>query len=261
MTSRQNSTGVYDIPYPAELEDLFRAAARTIKLTIRTNVPATVTSFNPATQKVTVTVDFLQTVKVSDVTRIPSNTVKIEGTPPNARATLQPFILTDIPIRIDGTQRSYTSYPINPGDTGTLHVHDRSLATWLAIGSATDPVLALTHQLADSEFVPGLRPDTKPITPPIDLTATVLHDDVAIKLGRAAALAVARVTDETLADAEMATWMTLVTTVLTTMVTAWTATQPGGGPLVAPAATPLAPPVFPNDFGVIATGSNKVSSE
>ena len=67
------------------------------------------------------------------------------------------------------------TFPLSAGDTGELHVQDRSLDQWLEVGQATDPVSAFTHSLADSVFHPNLFPSSSPISPPTSSTATVVE--------------------------------------------------------------------------------------
>lgn len=258
MTARTNLTGNYDVTDEASIEEVIRAALRGLQLRIRTHVPATVVTYNPATQKVSCTCDFLQTVKVISADQIPLNIVKIKGIPPNAQATLRPITLTDIPVSTFGTPTSYVSVPILPGTTGTLHVHDRSLAAWKNTGVPADPVLALTHQLSDSEFQVGLRPNTQPIPQPTDLTSTVVEGPL-IKVGRNSVLGAARVTDKTTADVQMTTFLTQMTAFAVNVAGILNAAP--GPVLSAPGTVPVFPTNVPGDFGVISTGSAKVTIE
>jgi len=182
--SRQQRTGVYELPEVPELYDILRTFGRRLKLSLRTNTVGTVTAYNPATQKVTVTCDILRVVKAFTV----GNTGAFEGTANanNSEITLPVTILKDIPVAWPRCGGGYLTFPIVPGDTGILTVMDRSLQQWLLLGAMADPVQAATHALQDSVFEPGLHPDTDPITPPTDATGAVLHHDALIKLGRAA---------------------------------------------------------------------------
>lgn len=196
MPSRENrAVDPFDIPNEPELEDLLRMLARAIKLSIRTHATATVVTYNPATQKAVIQVGSLPVVKVTDPTKLPTRLLALKGVPPNATAILQPLQLANIPVYWPRTAAGYQTFPLTVGDTGELHIQDRSLETWLLLGIATDPVLAFTHALKDSIFHPGLHPDTAPIVPPTDLTATVLDGTAAIKIGAAAVSAIAKATE------------------------------------------------------------------
>ena len=128
-------------------------------------------------------------VNVSDITKLPKNIVKVEGVPPNMRATLAPITLINIPVEMPVGNLGGVTWPLTPGDTGVVRVCDRSIQTWLLAGIPTDPYLAATHMLADGIFVPGLKADTQPLVPPVDATATHLRGAL-VKLGTTAALSV-----------------------------------------------------------------------
>jgi len=236
VSARANRTGVYELPEVPELEDIFKVWARRIKLSIRTNTVGKVIVYDPATQKATVSVEILQIVKVFNI-----------PTDPNAVAPSPPAILTNIPVVWPRGSTGYMTTPLLPGATGEIRIQDRSLHQWMLLGAATDPVLAFTHALQDGVFEPGLHADINPITPPTDQTATVLHDDLAIKLGRAAALGVARQTDTVTQGPDMTAFMAATVTALNTIA----------------AAVPVAivPPIPPGTLGTITTASTKVKAE
>ena len=73
MSSRENRTGIFEMPNTPELPDLFRVALRNLKLQLRTHTVATVTAYNPTTQKVSVTVDILQIIKDNYTPPTPTN--------------------------------------------------------------------------------------------------------------------------------------------------------------------------------------------
>lgn len=256
--SRQQRTGVFELPETPELYDLLRTFGRRLKLSLRTNTVGTVLTYNPATQKVKVNCDILQIVKAFTV----GNAGVFEGTSNlnNDEITQPPVILDGVPVSWPRSGGGYLTFPIVPGDTGELVIQDRSLQQWLLLGAMTDPVQAATHALQDAVFHPGLHPDTDPITPATDITSAVLHHDAFIKLGRAAALGVARLTDQTSAAASMATWITMVTAAVTTMAAPFNVAPPGT-PVVSLGPGSVVPPIAPTDFGVISSASTKTSSE
>lgn len=261
--SRENRTGVYEPAQTPELADLFKVYGRRLRLSIRTNTVGTVQTFDPATQSAAVRVDHLEVLKVLEPPPPPPGQPVADVNLTNV-VTKQapPIILPNVPVEIAGTSTDYVSFPVVPGTTGLLHVVDRGIRTWLEglADQAVDPVQAATHALQDAVFVPGLRPNRDPITPPIDLAGTVLHSDTLIKLGRAAALGVARLTDQTSADATMAAWITAVTAQLVQLAAIFNVAPPGT-PVVTLGAGGMAPPVAPSDFGVITTASTKAQSE
>lgn len=175
MVDRSNRTGAFEIPQDPKLPDLFRSAMREVQLSMRTHSVATIVTYNPATQKATVTVDALQVFK--DTTKNPTD----EN--PNPTKVQAPITLTDIPVAFPRTNSGYITFPLNPGDTGELHIQDRSLEQWLKLGLATDPVVAWTHNLADSVFHPTLHDNTNPITPPTRSDGTVIDGTPFVHLG------------------------------------------------------------------------------
>ena len=252
MGNRENRTGIFELGKNPELADLFRVALRGLALSLRTHTVGTVVAYNAATQRATVRVDILQVIK--DLVAIPT------AVDPNPTSTQTPVVLTNIPVAWPRSGGGYLTFPLAPGDTGELHVQDRTLQQWTALGQATDPVGAFTHSLADSVFHPNVHADTNPIAPPTDLTAAVLHHDLRIKLGRAAALGVARLTDTTSPGASMSVWEVQVTTALVAMAALFNA-APGPVLSAGPGTIPVFPTNPPTDLGVISSASTKTQSE
>ncbi len=171
-------------------EAYLRAWARYIRLSIRTVVPATVVSYDAAKQTCKCTVDHLQVVRVRGGVA-PAGSTAVTGEGADMNATLAAYELENIRVRFDGangadaSQDSYLTHPIRTGTQGNLVVSDRNLSHWYAKGKPVDPVLGVLHDLASSVFYPGLRSDSKAISPATDLEATVLHGPT-IKLHREA---------------------------------------------------------------------------
>lgn len=182
----------YDLSKNPSLADLFRAHERKIKLEIRTSIPATVVSFNPApvpgpvppgtggNATVTVLVSTLSVNRVANSLMIPKTAVLVNL--PRREATNAPVQLVNIPVEFPGSQSGGLTWNILPGDTGRLIVSDRCMARWLADGVPHDPVMATTHGLVDSVFVPGLRSLASALGV-VDITATVLEGTTLVKLG------------------------------------------------------------------------------
>lgn len=251
MGNRENRTGIFELGQNPELADLFRVALRNAALTLSCHTVGTVKAYNPATQKATVSVDVLQVIK--DLQKSPS------AADPNPVSVQDPILLTNIPVAWPRAGGGYLTFPLNPGDTGEIHVQDRTLAQWLALGKAVDPITSFAHSLADGVFHPNLHPDKDPIAPPTDQTAAVLHHDALIKLGRAAVLGVARLTDKTSPDVSMALWEAQVTAALIAMAALFNA--PPGPMVSAPGTIPVFPAAPPTDLGVITSASTKSQSE
>jgi hypothetical protein len=163
-------------------ESYFKAWTRAVQLEVRTHVPCTVTKYDAATQTVDVTVDHLTVVKASDGKK-PAAAVSTIGEGADMSAVLEPMRLTGLRVCWPSTKAGYLTLPLAPGDTGELHVSDRSLTRWRKEGKPVDPLLGLLHQLVDGNFYPGLCPDKGVIQPAADTEAAVLHGPK-VKLGR-----------------------------------------------------------------------------
>jgi hypothetical protein len=254
--TRSNRTGIYELPANPQIEDILRVWARRHRLGLRTNTVGTVVSYNPATQRATVRPDILQIVKV---------TAAAAGVDPNGlnlTKPLPPVPLVDIPVAWPRAGLGYLTFPLVAGDTGELLVQDRSLQEWLyrPVDVPVAPIASATHALQDSVFHPGLHTTLNAIVPPTDMTGAVLHHDALIKLGRDAALGVARQTDTVAAATSMATWIAAVTAAVATMAAAFNV-GPAGTPMVSLGAGGVVPAVAPMDFGVISSSSAKVRAE
>ena len=254
--SRSNRTGTFELPENPTLAELFKVFGRRMKLSIRTNTVATVQAYNPATQKATVRLDILEIVKV-----LVQTTPGINPNLSDQTKASPPVILTDIPVAWPRAGGGYLTFPLLPGDTGEIAIQDRGLQQWLnrTANLPVDPVQAATHALSDAVFHPGLSVNQNPIAPATDATGAVLHHDAFIKLGRAAALGVARLTDTTTPGASMTLWETQITAAVIAMAALFNAAP--GPVLSAPGSIPVFPTNPPTDLGIISSASAKVSSE
>ena len=156
----------------AQLEDLLQHVRRGIELDLRVAAPATVLSYNAATQRADVQLGFVPVLFVED-----------EEVPQ------APIVCPQVPVCWPGGSVGYVTTPLAPGDSGLVVFTDRCLAAWLMAGTPGDPINGRAHALGDGVFLPGLRATPDVITPPTDLAATVVEGPL-VRLGQGAALGV-----------------------------------------------------------------------
>lgn len=152
----------------ARLLDVLMSLRRLIELEIRVEAPATVTAYNPTTQRATVTMGFIP-VALVDGEEVPQ----------------APIVIPEVPVEWPGGSLGYVTTPLVAGDTGKLCFSDRALSTWLVAGGAVDPINGRAHALGDATFRPGLRHAQNAITPPTSLVSTVVEGPL-VDLGRTA---------------------------------------------------------------------------
>lgn len=176
MSLDKNRTSVYGMPNQPELEHLIEVSMRQLALKLSSHSIARIaastthpTGYNPVTSTVSVVVESLQVIvdHFTPATPLVPNPVKIQ-TP-----VLLDNIKISIPRAAAGT--AWMTLPWAIGDTGTLHVQDRSIDQWRLKGIPTDPVSMFVHFLADSVFHPDIAPDTVPLTPPPNPVAAVIE--------------------------------------------------------------------------------------
>lgn len=141
------------------LADLLALVRRGIELDLRANAPGTVTSYNPATRRASVSLGFLPVLD-EDGEDVPQ----------------PPVIIQECPVEFPGSAlpvESGVTFPLMTGTTGMLSFTDRALAQWLVQGAPADPVNGRTHALGDGVFRPGLRPAATASA--TSLLATVVH--------------------------------------------------------------------------------------
>lgn len=222
--THENRVGLWELLQNPRLASLFMTTLRDLALELRTHSVATVVSYNPATQRVTVSVDQLQVIN--------DNATKPSAANPNPQTTQDPDVLVDIPVAFPRTTTGSLEFPILPGTKGTLHVQDRSLESYLPLGQAHVPAARWTHNFADAIFEPTIFHDSAPL-PPTDLTATVLEGAQFIKFGRGA---VDFVLKGTTFHAAMSAWLGTVGTAAGVYIAAITVPPAPPNPALA---TPL----------------------
>ena len=181
-----NRTGLFDNRQELDFPQLFKIFAQMLRMSIHTCAPGKLVAtqqqpngYDPATQKASIEIQFRRVEK-----DLQSETGVIVR---NAQ------VVPNIPVAFPRTQQGYLTFPLNIGDTGTVIFSDRVLNSWLQssdainqTGKAIDPILNREHDYTDGIFMPGLHTDGNSISPSTDQTATVLHDDLLIKIGRQA---------------------------------------------------------------------------
>jgi hypothetical protein len=171
--SNEKSDQVDGAAAAATLVDLLSRIRRNVELSIRVMVPARVIVYDPALQKVSVTVEHLP-VKEDETTGVD--------------VPQPPIILPPIPVSFTRGMggSAYQTVPILPGDTGCVVFSDRDLTTWLQSPEPgpVDPISGAAHALASGVFVPGMHQDTDPITPTAALDAHVIEGPL-VRLGAA----------------------------------------------------------------------------
>lgn len=88
---------------------------------------------------------------------------------PNPDADPTPVLLpicTGVPVLFLGSSTTgfRETFPLVPGDTGTLFFSESSLDTWIQNGGQVDPKDIRRQSLSDGLFLPGLKPNSKPWT-------------------------------------------------------------------------------------------------
>lgn len=219
------------------LRDLLDAESYDTRVQVRTVIPAKVKSYSSATQRATIELATRGRVLLED-----------------GRTVTQPVIvLSDIPVVWPGCGDGYLHLGLGAGDTGVVLVCDRSIATWRTTGQASEAAHPFPHNLSDSIFLPGLRPDTRPLVPPPRSGTTLQGSE--IHLGSASVLGVARKTDTVAADAVLAQFSAQVVAAIAELQATVAAL---GKPPAAPAPAPI---VAGQDVCRISGGSDKVTSE
>ena len=201
------------------------AAQRDLQKRIRTVVPGTVVAYEPTTRRATIQPG-------------PSLvTGGREGRP------LPP--LPAVPVAFPGGGGIGLSWGLRPGDRVTLYVFDRSIDRWLRGEVTYVPNSGRMHSLSDAMAVPEA-----PVPSPGEATDFVLTTDVggeALRVTPLGAVSLAgvgepaaRVGDEVVVGADLASWLGLLTTYVNTL---------------APGTLPSVPTVA----GTISTGSTRVT--
>lgn len=222
MSAQDDRDGVDASAAVAGLVELLALWRRQLELDLRVSAPARVVTYNPATQRATVSLEQLP-VAFEDGEEVPQ----------------PPILIPEVAVRWQGSSTGYVTVPLAPNDTGHVVFSDRCLSEWLRTGVPGDPINARTHALADAVFEPGLRPATNPIVPPTSMVSAVLEGPL-VALGRAA-------TSPAVLGTELVAAFTAFTTAVNAAAGIWntaTGAPTPAGPGIPAAATPIANGTF-----------------
>lgn len=103
---------------------------------IHTSLPASVVSFNPATQTVTLSVMVKQLMVGGATVNVPP--------------------LMDVPVSFPRGGGFAVTFPLKAGDEGIALFSERCIDGWHTSGKATEPLDYRYHDLSDAMFVPGI---------------------------------------------------------------------------------------------------------
>lgn len=129
-------------------------------------IPASVQSYDRATQKASVKPLIRSVLTDSDGTRV------AEGRP----------IINDVPVVFPGAGAYSITFPLAAGDTVLLVFSQASLDKWLSSGGEVDPLDPRRFALSDAIAIPGLRPFSAPVEGTDD-TAMVIQSGGEIHAG------------------------------------------------------------------------------
>jgi hypothetical protein len=131
----------------ADLGDVILNAIRSAQLEINTAMPATVTSYDNATQTCTVQPSFKR--------------IFIRNEQVVSRAEI-----SDVPVMFQRAGSYSFTYPIAAGDPVLLIFSQRSLDDWLDFGGEVVLTDTRLHNINDAIAIPGLFPATGAMVPP-----------------------------------------------------------------------------------------------
>lgn len=146
-------------------------AARGAVAGVNVSLPATVVSYDHATQTAT--------IQIVPCFRKKEGGVVVCYRPPTIHA---------VPVLFPGAGDYSDTWPLAAGDTGIALFCDRSLDEWKATGAAsTEPQDQRRHNITDAMFIPGGRPIADPVpSAGIDAAARVIRAPMLL-LGSSAA--------------------------------------------------------------------------
>lgn len=247
------------------LAEVIRSAIDHRLFDIHTSLPGRVDTFDPETQ--TANVKPLIKRRIAN----PDGTEFEESLP----------VIPRVPVNFPRAGKFYITWPLKKGDLVELVFTETSRDNFKAgDGEEADPDDFRRFDLSDAYAVPGAYPESKAIKDfdsdnlalGVDDGGAVIrikeNGDISIipsgsgkvHVGaESAALAIARLTDKTIAGTAMALWVGAVTTAIGAIAGILQAPPPGT-PVVTVAPPAIIPPIPPTDFGVISTAASKAKA-
>lgn len=192
-------------------------AGRAATAKVNVQLPATIVSYDSATQ--------LATVKLVPRFRRRNRS---QG---NAVVTYDPPDITGVPVEFPGGGLFSITWPLAAGDSGLLTICDRSIDEWIDQGGTrTEPQDPRRHDLTDGVFRPGVRSPVEAIPAAgIDNSAMVIRAALLL-LGSSAASDFAAMASLVLSELS-SLWTALNLHTHATVTSLGTPTPPVGTPL------------------------------
>lgn len=117
-------------------EDATKEAIRASLMNLHTTQPGRVVSFDPVTQTATIQLTLQRNLNGT-----------VQSVPP----------LQQVPVRFPRGGGFAITWPLQAGDTGTVHFCERSIDNWFLDGGEADPKDTRHHDLSDAIFKPDLH--------------------------------------------------------------------------------------------------------
>jgi len=135
------------------LEEVIRAAMRSMLLDLHTMLPCSVEKYDATTKKASIVPLLKKKYLDGRVIQLP--------------------VINDVPVQWPSAGGAILHFPLENGDTGMGIFCERSLDVWLSgDGSAVNPNDTRHHDITDAVFIPGLYSFTGS---PQGVTATSVH--------------------------------------------------------------------------------------
>lgn len=135
-------------PRDPTLSGLLRTAIDARLLDVRVAIPATIETYDPASQTCSAQPAVKTLLADGSAARLP--------------------VVVDIPVVFPRGGGAFLSIPLKKGDRVLLLFADAALDRWLTRGEELEPLDARGHDLTDAVAIPGLYP----MSDPIDFAAT-----------------------------------------------------------------------------------------
>jgi len=130
-----------------ELAEVISEAIDSALLDLHTSIPASIITYNPATQTATVNIDLTKILE------------KLDGS-----LTIEPYTqLQNVPVAISGSTLHVIAFALAPGDTGHMCFSEASIDQWRTKGVLTSPGDIERHGMT-GYFCPDWRTIAKVLT-------------------------------------------------------------------------------------------------